>query len=68
MNRNCNIVLSFRWLLAGLLALFVVVPVMADDDDEVIEKPTIIYTSMPKKYEIAGITVSGITGYGVVVK
>lgn len=63
MNRNCNIVLSFRWLLASLLALFIVVPVMADDDDEVIEKPTIIYTSMPKKYEIAGITVSGITGY-----
>ena len=45
------------------MAALTTLPVVADDDDEVIEKPTIIYTSTPRKYEIGGISVKGISGY-----
>ena len=32
-------------------------------DEEVIENPEILYSSTPKKYEIAGIKVEGVTNY-----
>ena len=55
-----------KWLTAALAAL--VIPIFpltaqADDDVDVIEKPTILYTTTPRKYEIGGITVSGIDNY-----
>lgn len=57
-----RIITAKRWLLCLAMAL-TVAPIIADDDDEVIEKPTILYSNTPKKYEIGGITVSGIEGY-----
>ena len=61
---NTNRTLKTRWLLCALMAL-AVIPAFADDDDvtDVIEKPTILYSSTPKRYEIGGITVSGIDDY-----
>lgn len=51
-----------RWVLCLVMAL-TVVPVIAQDDEEVIENPTILYSGTPHRYEIGGITVSGIEGY-----
>ena len=54
-----------RWITAALVALMLPatpLTAMADDDD-VIEKPVILYTTTPRRYEIGGITVSGIDDY-----
>ena len=59
---NTNKHSLFIWLLCVLMVV-PAVPVAADDDDNVIEKPTILYSTTPKRYEIGGITVSGIDNY-----
>ena len=59
---NTNKHSLFIWLLCVLMVV-PAVPAAADDDDNVIEKPTILYSTTPKRYEIGGITVSGIDNY-----
>lgn len=60
MKKTINIPAK-RFVLCLLMAL-TTAPIIADDD-EVIENPTIIYSSTAKRYEIGGITVSGIENY-----
>ena len=52
---------NFRYILLPLLMLLLLpVGAAAQSDNDTIYSPEIIYSPIPKKYEIAGISVTGI--------